>query len=310
MNTPSPVTFQWILGAVCAVSPIAAFIADVCLVDETKLVRARIERFEHWLSALPLRAVIRWHLNYVAEKIETLSEKLHPDWNCFMVGFLITALLSAHSIIVYGPALTEGAKKMSYIQPFDLPPILQYPLFADLIGGFVGILVRRLLLWARKTKLLYMYFSVIVYKAFFGFLVLMLILPPLFRVSMDYVAQNPHLAQNPSSINTQILAHRMICEAMPAIRYYGLCISNALFPLDLVLYCFQFSLLLWMLSHISFFITKATRLLLKKADGMYFTGAVGACSGFTALLINANPYFQALPPVTWSYCRFFFGLGH
>jgi hypothetical protein len=136
-TTELPANPAWAMRGVYVFSCIFACIVDVALEGQTRTIRYYLRRLERWIKKLPIRVVMRWHINFVSRKLEAALWKKHPDWICFIAGYLITAALCAHSIITYIPAM----RNQIFVPPESLPAsALLTPIPANILGGLMLVL--------------------------------------------------------------------------------------------------------------------------------------------------------------------------
>jgi hypothetical protein len=296
----------WIMRGIYIFACIFAFIADVHLIDETKKIRAWLRKLERWIKKLPIRAFMRWHIKWLSEHIEANIWKKHPDWICFIAGYLITAALSAVSILYLVPKVRvslEQHKIPEYVLHALPSSVLLSPIPAAVFGGLVLVLTRHLLRWGKQAKLLFLYMAVIVWKAAIALAIFLVFFLSAVKAAVEFV-----LAHHPAS-DRALMAYYMQSEIVAGVLFWLISLDHVFMLMSGIIYCFEYCLLLWLFSHVAIWITKAIRLLLKKADGMYCIGAVGACSAFAESMIQAYAYMAAIPKNVWGLLQFFFGLG-
>jgi hypothetical protein len=274
----------------------------VHLIDQTKKIRAWLRKLERWIKKLPIKAFMRWHIKWLSDHIEANIWRKHPDWICFIVGYLVAAAMSAYTIHDFASQVRATPPKTIPDMVLHALPtsIILSPIPAAVLGGMVTVCTRRLLRWGKRAKLILLYMAVVLWKGAITFTVISLLLFSVVKATLESPKANGQF-----HLSTDYLQ----MEITRGIFFWLICLRQPFILMNVIIYCFEYCLLLWVLSHVAIWITKAIRLLLKKADGMYCVGAVGALSAFAESMIQAYPYIAAIPASAWGWIQFYLGFG-
>ena len=310
MSITSPIASMWIQHVLQGLTVIAVAL-DICFIDQTDNIRLRlnkieawIENFEKWIKSLPVLKLMSWHLGYISDYIDTILWKKHPNYICFITGYLLTAYFSGRAIYEFNNE--PSIFKLEFEAHVSIPSsLLLYPMPANILGGLFLVIGRLLLRWGRHKNVLFLYMAVVVLKAIASAIVVIIVIGNVVEAGVVFFQHNPF---DPKMV--PVLMPVLIGGIMSAILFMALALSNAFWLLDWIIYLLQFSLILWLTVYLAIFITKGLRLVLRKTDSMYFTGAVGAMACVYETILRFPLHPETWTPGVRSMVLLYLGIGH